>query len=235
MQADWRRGDGFTYTILEKTSPNRQILNQREEAYIAKHDSFYHGYNQTPGGKYDKYKGYYDYGGGRLENYEQPSYHYEDPTKNAGNYNQGWERPKRNTRSSYSYETDHTRNPRYYGDKRVYKYPPVYKPNYKPPNDSNDLNTKRTVHRKNKSNKKKETPWYLKYEKGNWMRCPKCGNMISEIAFGVHRKCPHCSHKIKTFEKTNFEEIKDGMVKKWKKTKCRPNMDRMSRMRYLKS
>jgi len=59
MQADYLNGDTFTYTVLEQTSPNRQTLHQKEENYISQYNSFNEGYNQTPGGQYDKYKGYY--------------------------------------------------------------------------------------------------------------------------------------------------------------------------------
>lgn len=77
MQSDYLRGDTFTYTILEETSPNRQTLHQKEERYISKYNSFNQGYNQTPGGQYDKYKGYYGHGGGRLSqktNYTSNNY-----------------------------------------------------------------------------------------------------------------------------------------------------------------
>lgn len=68
MQSDYLRGDTFTYTILEKTSSDRQTLHQKEEKYISQYNTFNEGYNQTPGGQYDKYKGYYGHGGGRLQN-----------------------------------------------------------------------------------------------------------------------------------------------------------------------
>lgn len=68
MQSDYLRGDTFTYSILEKTSSDRQTLHQKEEKYISQYNTFNEGYNQTPGGSYDKYKGYYGHGGGRLQN-----------------------------------------------------------------------------------------------------------------------------------------------------------------------
>ena len=66
MQSDYLRGDTFTSTILEKTSSDRQTLHQKEEKYISQYNTFNQGYNQTPGGQYDKYQGYYGHGGGRL-------------------------------------------------------------------------------------------------------------------------------------------------------------------------
>lgn len=73
MQSDYLRGDTFTFTVLEETSPSKYILNQKEEKYISKYNSFNQGYNQTPGGQYDKYHGYYGHGGGRLGNKTQYS------------------------------------------------------------------------------------------------------------------------------------------------------------------
>ena len=76
MQWDYLKGDTFTYTVLEETSPNKQVLNQKEEKYISQYNSFNQGYNQTPGGQYDKYKGYYGHGGGRLgSSYQQTNSH----------------------------------------------------------------------------------------------------------------------------------------------------------------
>lgn len=67
LQEDHNRGDTFTFEVLEKM-PNatRKELEEREIFYINKFNSFYEGYNQTPGGEYDKYKGQYEYGGDRL-------------------------------------------------------------------------------------------------------------------------------------------------------------------------
>ena len=77
IQWDYLKGDTFTYKVLEKTSPNKQILNQKEEKYISQYNSFNQGYNQTPGGQYDKYKGHFGHGGGRLSqktNYSNNNY-----------------------------------------------------------------------------------------------------------------------------------------------------------------
>lgn len=88
MQADWIRGDTFTFKVLEETSPNRQVLNQKEEKYISQYNSFNQGYNQTPGGQYDKYQGYYGHGGGRLGSSTRQTSSYKQNnnyTKNYGN------------------------------------------------------------------------------------------------------------------------------------------------------
>ena len=67
LQEDHDRGDTFTFEVLEKMpEATREDLEEREIYYINKFNSFYEGYNQTPGGEYDKYKGRYEYGGGRL-------------------------------------------------------------------------------------------------------------------------------------------------------------------------
>ncbi|MBE6501265.1 MAG: hypothetical protein E7Z79_02360 [Methanobrevibacter thaueri] len=67
MQEDHDRGDKFVFEILEKMpGASREELEKREIHYIKKFNSFYEGYNQTPGGEYDKYKGHYKHGGGRL-------------------------------------------------------------------------------------------------------------------------------------------------------------------------
>ena len=68
MQYDYHYGDTFSYEILEETEPNRHTLNQKEEYYISKYDTYNHGYNQTRGGKYDKNWQYDSYGGGRKSN-----------------------------------------------------------------------------------------------------------------------------------------------------------------------
>lgn len=77
LQEDHNRGDTFTFEVLEKM-PNatRADLEKREIYYIEKFNSFYEGYNQTPGGEYDKYKGRYEYGGDRL-----PFHKYKPVTK----------------------------------------------------------------------------------------------------------------------------------------------------------
>lgn len=88
MQADWRRGDTFTFKVLEETSSNRQILNRKEEKYISQYNSFNQGYNQTPGGQYDKYQGYYGHGGGRLGSSTRQTSSFKQNnnyTKNYGN------------------------------------------------------------------------------------------------------------------------------------------------------
>ena len=65
MQQDYNRGDRFSFEVLEYVNGSRNELHQREQAQIRNHNSFYAGYNQTPGGEYDKYKGSYQYGGGK--------------------------------------------------------------------------------------------------------------------------------------------------------------------------
>lgn len=89
LQSDWSGGDTFTYKILEETSSDRQTLNQKEEKYISQYNSFNQGYNQTPGGQYDKYKGYYGHGGGRLgSSYQQRnSYNNNSYNKNSHSNN----------------------------------------------------------------------------------------------------------------------------------------------------
>lgn len=65
MQQDYNRGDRFSFEVLEYVDGYKRELNNREIAQIKKHNSFYAGYNQTPGGEYDRYKGSYQYGGGK--------------------------------------------------------------------------------------------------------------------------------------------------------------------------
>jgi len=67
MQQDYNRGNTFSFEVLEYVNGSRNELYQREKAQIRNHNSFYAGYNQTPGGEYDKYKGRYQYGGGRKQ------------------------------------------------------------------------------------------------------------------------------------------------------------------------
>lgn len=69
MQQDYNRGDTFSFKVLEYVDGTRQDLHNREKAYINDYNSFHAGYNQTPGGEYDKYKGSYGYGGGRKHKY----------------------------------------------------------------------------------------------------------------------------------------------------------------------
>ena len=73
MQSDYNCGDRFTFTVLEEVNGNRRDLHEQEKFYIQLYDTFYHGYNQTPGGEYDQYKGAYMNGGGRKVTYT-PSY-----------------------------------------------------------------------------------------------------------------------------------------------------------------
>ncbi|WP_405283084.1 topoisomerase DNA-binding C4 zinc finger domain-containing protein [Methanobrevibacter sp.] len=67
MQRDYNRGDTFSFEVLEKL-PNstKADLYNSEAQYISKFNSFKEGYNQTPGGVMDQFKGKYEYGGGRL-------------------------------------------------------------------------------------------------------------------------------------------------------------------------
>lgn len=67
LQEDFDAGDKFTFEVVEKMpNASREELEEREIYYIEKFNSFYEGYNQTPGGEYDKYKGKYENGGDRL-------------------------------------------------------------------------------------------------------------------------------------------------------------------------
>ena len=65
MQEDYNNGDTFSFEILEYVEDGIEELHIREQAQIENYNSFYAGYNQTPGGEYDQYKGYYKLGGGR--------------------------------------------------------------------------------------------------------------------------------------------------------------------------
>lgn len=65
MQQDYNRGDRFSFEVLEYIEGSRNELHEHEKAQIRNHNSFYAGYNQTPGGEYDQLRGYYQYGGGR--------------------------------------------------------------------------------------------------------------------------------------------------------------------------
>lgn len=67
MQKDHNRGDTFTFEIIEQM-PNATLadLKNKESQYINKFNSFREGYNRTPGGAMDQFKGRYKYGGGRL-------------------------------------------------------------------------------------------------------------------------------------------------------------------------
>ncbi|MBQ6629891.1 MAG: GIY-YIG nuclease family protein [Methanobrevibacter sp.] len=67
MQKDHDIGDTFSFEILEEI-PNatKADLYNKEAHYVKKYNSFREGYNQTPGGAMDQFKGKYEYGGGRL-------------------------------------------------------------------------------------------------------------------------------------------------------------------------
>ena len=65
MQQDYNCGDKFSFEVLEYVDGSRNELHEREKAQIRNHNSFYAGYNQTPGGEYDQLKGSYQHGGGR--------------------------------------------------------------------------------------------------------------------------------------------------------------------------
>lgn len=66
IQKDYDNGDSFLFTILEQTKFDKEELNSLEIEYIIGYNTFNEGYNQTPGGDYDKLKGQLDLGGGRL-------------------------------------------------------------------------------------------------------------------------------------------------------------------------
>lgn len=67
MQKDHDLGHTFSFEILEEL-PNatKSDLYNKESHYIKEYNSFREGYNQTPGGAMDQFKGKYEYGGGRL-------------------------------------------------------------------------------------------------------------------------------------------------------------------------
>lgn len=71
MQKDHDRGDTFSFEILEEL-PNatKADLYNKEAQYVKKYNCFREGYNQTPGGAMDQFKGRYEYGGGRLPLYK---------------------------------------------------------------------------------------------------------------------------------------------------------------------
>lgn len=90
MQYDYHYGDTFSYEIVEETEPNRHTLNQKEEYYISKYDTYNHGYNQTRGGKYDKNWQYDSYGGGRKSNAsKQRTYKYSSNKNTGARYSSG--------------------------------------------------------------------------------------------------------------------------------------------------
>lgn len=77
MQKDYDRGDTFSFEVLEEL-PNatKADLYNKEAQYVKKYNCFREGYNQTPGGAMDQFKGKYEYGGGRLpvEKYKHLEY-----------------------------------------------------------------------------------------------------------------------------------------------------------------
>lgn len=77
LQKDYNNGDRFNWEIIEKTSCDLQTRQESEVIWIMRYDSFYHGYNRTPGGNYDQSKGSIGFGGGRLadkfRNYDEYS------------------------------------------------------------------------------------------------------------------------------------------------------------------
>ena len=67
LQKDHNLGDTFTFEILEELSDATMAdLKNKESHYVTKFNSFREGYNLTPGGAMDQFKGKYKYGGGRL-------------------------------------------------------------------------------------------------------------------------------------------------------------------------
>lgn len=66
LQADYNRGARFTYEIIKRVY-DLNDLDAEERAEIARHDTFHHGYNQSPGGQYDGYGR--NVGSGRLDSY----------------------------------------------------------------------------------------------------------------------------------------------------------------------
>ena len=174
MQEDYDNGDTFTFEVLEKMpEATREELEEREIYYIEKFNSFYEGYNQTPGGEYDKYEGRYEYGGDRL-----PSYKYEpvdEPELLDDCPECGGELVKRKSQ---------------YGDfAGCSNYPEcdftcsVKKVNFKP---------------KNKPSYKSNLPKnYFNRSSIEWKTCCKCGKKYNSIA----KSCPYCkstSNKSKT-------------------------------------
>ena len=50
MQEDYNLGDTFSFELLEEVNGTRKDLHECEMSYISDYNSFYAGYNQTPGG-----------------------------------------------------------------------------------------------------------------------------------------------------------------------------------------
>ena len=59
LQQDYNEGHRFTWEVLEEIN-DKTILDDEERAEIARYNTFYEGYNNTPGGGYDDYKGGWD-------------------------------------------------------------------------------------------------------------------------------------------------------------------------------
>lgn len=89
MQTDYNNGDRFTFTVLENINGTRHDLHEKEKEYIRQYNTFYRGYNQTPGGEYDKLKGSYQNGGGRKITYT-PTYNYFNNNYAKSNYNSNY-------------------------------------------------------------------------------------------------------------------------------------------------
>ena len=67
IQKDHNRGDTFTFEVLkELPDASSADLKNMESHYVNKFNCFREGYNLTPGGAMDQFKGKYEYGGGRL-------------------------------------------------------------------------------------------------------------------------------------------------------------------------
>ena len=88
MQTDYNNGDRFTFTVLENINGTRHDLHEKEKEYIRQYNTFYRGYNQTPGGEYDNLKGSYQNGGGRKITYA-PTYNYSN-NYTKSNYNSNY-------------------------------------------------------------------------------------------------------------------------------------------------
>lgn len=59
LQKDYDKGDIFTLEVI-KVVGNHKELDDEERAEIARHNTFYQGYNNTPGGEYDNHRGIWD-------------------------------------------------------------------------------------------------------------------------------------------------------------------------------
>ena len=103
MQEDYNSGDTFSFEVLEEVYGTRSDLHEREKSYISDYNSFYAGYNQTPGGEYDQFKGRYKYGGGRKSDYHVPM-----RTNTYNTYNTYSNR--NSTKKSYNYNSNNSDN-----------------------------------------------------------------------------------------------------------------------------